>query len=212
MRDIATMMRLDWTTTKLHSIWWIVGLADLVLVLLGIFVANTRFLMLGAVAGMASSALMMPFVGSQQHGLEGMLALLPLRRRTVVWGHYGFALSLVAALVVNFAVVDVVTGLIRPAEANLSRTLGVAAGVFFFFVLTTAIEYPILLKWGFERAPFAVYGTLFGLCAVLGLVAYLDPFAQLPVWPTVAMGLVALLVVISGSLMISLHVYETREI
>lgn len=212
MRDIATMMRLDWTTTKLHSIWWLVGLADLVLVVLGVFVANTRFLMLGAAAGMASSALMMPFVGSQQHGLEGMLALLPLRRRAVVWGHYGYALSLVAALVLNFAMVDVVTGLIRPAEANLSRTLGVAAGVFCFFVLTTAIEYPMLLKWGFERAPFAVYGTLFGLCAVLGLVAYLDPFAQLPVWPTVAMGLVALLVVLSGSLMISLHVYETREI
>jgi hypothetical protein len=122
-----------------------------------------------------------PFVVADKAGLETLYAVLPLRRRTVLLGHYAWALA------TYFVTVGAGTALAlllaRAEHAPIGgRTLATLLTLSFpLFALNIAIQFPLLIRFGYARI--SVLATTLPVALVMLAVFKLHlTIASIQVW------------------------------
>jgi len=106
-----------------------------------------------------------PFVVADKTDLRMLYAVLPVRRRTVLLGHYAWALASYLATVVAGTVLSV---LLARAEGvpfggrDLTTMVTLSWGL---FCLNIAIQFPLLIRFGYARI--SVLGTTMPLALVM---------------------------------------------
>jgi hypothetical protein len=134
-----------------------------------------------------STVAVYPFIIGEKAGLETLYALLPVPRRTVLLGHYAWAMaSFVATVVVGTAITLVFAAFEGVALSGhaLYTMITLAWGL---FAVNISIQLPVLIRWGYTRV--GLWSTTAPLALVMSLlfksqvgVASLDHW--LPVfWP-----------------------------
>ncbi|MEU5092550.1 ABC-2 transporter permease [Streptomyces sp. NPDC021356] len=106
-----------------------------------------------------------PFVVADKAGLETLYAVLPLPRRTVLLGHYAWAL---ASFVATVAAGTVLALLLTQAEGVPfgGRTLVTMLTLaWVLFAVNIAIQFPLLIRFGYARI--SVLGTTMPLWLVM---------------------------------------------
>ncbi|MBY8882022.1 ABC-2 transporter permease [Actinacidiphila acidipaludis] len=106
-----------------------------------------------------------PFVVADKAGLETLYAVLPLPRRTVLLGHYAWAL---ASFVATVTAGTVPALLLTQAEGVPfgGRTLATMLTLaWVLFAVNIAIQFPLLIRFGYARI--SVLGTTMPLALVM---------------------------------------------
>jgi hypothetical protein len=168
MRKWFNVIRIDWHC--IASGWKLLGfflVIDISVLLFGLISNTAAYMIYGAACGMMGSLTLFPFITSQQRGLEGLLALTPTPRRTIVLGHYAFAVTAVTAVVGNLFLVGRLANAVGLLDLALTKTIVPAVILALFFLAVTALQYPILLRFGYDRVTFAVYLPLALLTMIL---------------------------------------------
>jgi hypothetical protein len=137
-----------------------------------------------------------PFQVADKSGLETLYAVLPLPRRSVLWGHYAWALASFLATVVVGTIEAVISARVQAQGLDQRTILAVAWGL---FAVNVAIQFPLLIRFGYTRI--GVWGTTLPLTLIVVAVVRwhvaltsLRPWLPL-VWPVGAAALVASAVV-----------------
>jgi hypothetical protein len=106
-----------------------------------------------------------PFLVADKAGLETLYAVLPLPRRSVLYGHYAWA---VATFLATATVGTALALVLAPAEAvpfgghALVTVLTVSWALFAFNV---AIQFPLFIRFGYSRI--SVLGTTVPLAVIV---------------------------------------------
>jgi len=164
MTTVARMAVLD-----LRTIWpyryyllAVFGLGVLV------FANRPMWMVPGLVLLFTSQIAPYPFNVSDKAGLETLYAVLPLSRRSVLYGHYAWATACFlvtatagAALALFFARVQAVPLGDRTLVAMLTLSWAL-------FAVNIAIQFPLLVRFGYTRI--SVLGTTLPLAVVVGTV------------------------------------------
>jgi ABC-2 family transporter protein len=109
-----------------------------------------------------------PFNVADKAGLDTLYAVLPLPRRSVLYGHYTWA---VALFVATASVSTVLAVLFAHAEAVPlgGRTIVTVLTLSWaLFAVNVAIQFPLLIRFGYTRV--SVLGTALPLAVVIGTV------------------------------------------
>lgn len=113
----------------------------------------------GGMIGGSGAYLITPFISSAQRSLDALYAMLPIRRRDVVHGHYLFALTVGLLMLGNTWLTLMVIHLLRPAlfGSDFQILLSVSLVGPYMLLMMTAVQYPILMRVSYEKAPYAVF-------------------------------------------------------
>lgn len=112
-----------------------------------------------------------PFVVADKAGLDTLYALLPVQHRAVVLGNYAWALLSFLGTVT--AATALAVGLARVEHAPLeARTLATMLALsWVLFAVNIAIQFPLLIQFGYARA--SIMGTTLPLALVMVAVVRL---------------------------------------
>jgi len=105
-----------------------------------------------------------PFLVADKAGLETLYAVLPLPRRSVLYGHYAWATASflgTAAVGTALAVVLARVEAVPFGEHTLVTVLAVSWAL---FAVNVAIQFPLFIRFGYSRI--SVVGTTVPLAAV----------------------------------------------
>lgn len=109
-----------------------------------------------------------PFSVADKAGLETLYAVLPLSRRSVLYGHYAWAVALFLAT----ASVGTTLSLLLARAQDVpfdGRTLATVLTVSWaVFAVNVAIQFPLVIRFGYTRV--SVLGTALPLAVVAGTV------------------------------------------
>jgi hypothetical protein len=120
----------------------------------------------------APSIVAHPFSIADKAGLATLYAVLPLRRRAVVYGHYVWALG---AFLTTVATGTALTLILSRAESKpfgahtLGEVLAVSWGM---FAVNVAVQFPLFIRFGYTRI--SVLGTVLPLALVMMAVVKLN--------------------------------------
>ena len=100
MRDLVKLVGLDLAVfhTNSKKYFWFGTLISIVLLLLPFLNGDLATPLAGGITGLSIGLLMMPFVGVDRQGMENLYTMLPVRRTTIVAGHYLFGLMTVGLI------------------------------------------------------------------------------------------------------------------
>lgn len=176
MRNAVRIMRLDMRSVNTRSsILFIYLITDLVTVALAFSpMQKTAFLVgFGGLIGGSGACLITPFIASGQRGLDAFYALLPVRRRDVVNGHYLFAVTLGGLLLLNTWLIVIVLHWLRPTlfSADLPILIAFALIGPFMLLLMSSVQYPIVMRIGYEKAPYLIFLPIVAAGLVSGYIA-----------------------------------------
>jgi ABC-2 family transporter protein len=136
-----------------------------------------------------------PFNVADKAGLDTLYAVLPLPRRSMLYGHYAWAIALFVATASVSTVLAVLLARAQTVPFSGRTVMTVLALSWALFAVNVAIQLPLLIRFGYTRV--SVLGTALPLAVVLGTVYKLHltvPSTQvwLPVlWIAGAVALVA---------------------
>ena len=188
MTAIARMALLDLRTVAPYRKQMLAAFA-VVLVLL----ANRPSALVPALVLLVTSTIAAyPFQVADKSRLETLYAVLPLPRRSVLFGHYAWALASFLATVVAGTIVAVISARVQGEALDESSILPVAWGL---FAVNVAIQFPLLIRFGYTRI--GVWGTTLPLAGIVIAVVRLhvtltsvQPWLPLA-WPAGAAAIVA---------------------
>lgn len=162
MRNAYKMMMLDMhAVSARNNVVYIYLAIDLITI--GLAYSPMRedaFLIgFGGMIGGSGAYLITPFISSAQRSLDALYAMLPIRRRDVVHGHYLFALTVGLLMLANTWLTLMVIHLLRPAlfGSDFQILLSVSLVGPYMLLMMTAVQYPILMRVSYEKAPYAVF-------------------------------------------------------
>lgn len=181
MSAIARMAMLDLRTVAPYRYQGLLVFGVCVLVL-----ANNRPVVIvpALVLLFTSQIAAYPFVVADKAGRETLYAVLPLPRRTVLYGHYAWAM---ANFVATAAVGTALALLLAWAQSVPfgGRTLVTVLTLFWvMFVINVAIQFPLFIRFGYSRI--SVLCTFLPLALVMLAVTRLHltivTFASIQIW------------------------------
>ena len=109
-----------------------------------------------------------PFNVADKAGLDTLYAVLPIRRRSVLFGHYAWAVALFAVTVTVSAVLAVILARVQSVSFS-GQTLATALPLsWVLFAVNVGIQFPLLIRFGYTRV--SVLGTALPLAFVMGIV------------------------------------------
>jgi hypothetical protein len=133
-----------------------------------VFASRPMWMVPGLVLLFTSQIAPYPFNVADKAGLETLYAVLPLSRRSVLYGHYAWATACFlvtatagTALALAFARVQAVPLGDRTLVPMLTLSWAL-------FAVNIAIQFPLLVRFGYTRV--SVLGTTLPLAAVVGTV------------------------------------------
>jgi hypothetical protein len=92
-----------------------------------------------------------PFQIGDKAGLETLYAVLPVARRTVLAGHYAWALTCFAVTAAVGTAVTLVAGAVRSAPIGGRELLTTVTLAWAIFVVNVAIQFPLFIRFGYSR-------------------------------------------------------------
>lgn len=165
MTAIARMALLDLRTVAAYRSQGLLVFVVMVVV----DVHNPVGLVPALAVGLAPFIAVQPFVVAEKAGLQTLYAVLPLPRRSVVLGHYAWAVaSFLATTTVGTATAALMARLgHEPFDARTFATLLTVSWT--VFAVNIAIQLPLLIRFGYARI--SVLGTTIPLAFIM-LAAY----------------------------------------
>lgn len=122
-----------------------------------------------------------PFVVADKAGLETLYAVLPLPRRTVLLGHYAWALASFLATVTAGTTLAVLLARAEGVPFGGSALVTMLTLSWVLFAVNIAIQFPLLIRFGYARI--SVLGTTMPLALVMLAVFRLHlTIAWIQVW------------------------------
>ncbi|MEV5880628.1 ABC-2 transporter permease [Streptomyces sp. NPDC052101] len=106
-----------------------------------------------------------PFVVADKAGLETLYAVLPLPRRTVLLGHYAWALASFLATVTAGTTLAVLLARAEGVPFGGSALVTMLTLSWVLFAVNIAIQFPLLIRFGYARI--SVLGTTMPLALVM---------------------------------------------
>lgn len=106
-----------------------------------------------------------PFVIADKAGLETLYAVLPLPRRTVILGHYAWALASYIATVTAGTALAVLLARAEGVQLGGHTLVTLLTLSWTLFAVNIAIQFPLLIRFGYART--SVLGTTMPLALVM---------------------------------------------
>lgn len=114
-----------------------------------------------------------PFNVADKAGLETLYAVLPLSRRSVLYGHYAWALALFLATASVGTTVAFLLARVQNVPSGGRTLMTMLTLSWALFAVNTAIQFPLLIRFGYRVGVLAttlplvlVVGTVYKLVAV----------------------------------------------
>nr|BFE55986.1 hypothetical protein GCM10020063_005120 [Dactylosporangium thailandense] len=169
----------------------------LLLVVVTVILANRPTTLVPAlVLLVAPSVISYPFSIADKAGLDTLYAVLPLRRRSVVPGHYAWAVSAFLALAAGGTAVALA---LAHAESKPlgGHALGIVLAVAWGMVaVNVAVQFPLFIRFGYTRI--SVLGTVPPLAlVVIAVVRLRVPVAGIESWVPLLWPIGAALIAVS---------------
>jgi hypothetical protein len=129
-----------------------------------------------------------PFVVADKAGLETLYGVLPVPRRTILFGYYAWALAAYVATAVISTGLAALLSLAEHTALDVHLLLTLLAVSWTLFALTVSLQFPLLIRFGYARI--SVLSTAVPLALVMVAVVRLHlsltalhPWLPL-LWPT----------------------------
>ncbi|MEW2622999.1 ABC-2 transporter permease [Streptomyces sp. NPDC048106] len=106
-----------------------------------------------------------PFVVAEKAGLETLYAVLPLPRRTVLFGHYAWALASFVATVTAATASAVLLAWAEGVQFGGRTLVTMLTLAWALFAVSISIQFPLLIRFGYARV--SVLGTTMPLALVM---------------------------------------------
>jgi hypothetical protein len=109
-----------------------------------------------------------PFNVADKAGLETLYAVLPLSRRSVLYGHYAWAMACFLATATVGTALAFLLAQVQAVPLGGRALVTVLTLSWALFAVNTAIQFPLLIRFGYTRV--SVLGTTLPLAAVVAAV------------------------------------------
>ena len=162
MTAIARMAMLDLRIVRPYR-YYLLGVFGLGVL---IFASKPMWMVPGIVLLLASQIAPYPFNIADKAGLETLFGVLPLSRRSVLYGHYAWAMVCFLATAAGSTALALVLARVEGVPLG-DRTLGTMLTLSWaLFAANIAIQFPLLIRFGYTRV--SVLGTTLPWVAVVG--------------------------------------------
>jgi hypothetical protein len=164
MTTVARMAVLDLRTVWPYRYYCLAvfGLGVLV------FANKPIWLVPGLVLLFTSQVAPYPFNVSEKAGLETLYAVLPLSRRSVLYGHYAWATACFLATATVGTALALLLAQVQAMPFSGHTLVTMLTLSWAVFAVNVAIQFPLLIRFGYTRV--SVLGTTLPLAAVVGIV------------------------------------------
>jgi hypothetical protein len=164
MTAIARMVVLDLRTVAPYRVQ-----ALLVFVLgVVVFANKPTVFVLALVLLFTSQFAAYPFNIADKADLETLYAVLPLSRRSVLYGHYAWAVALYLATTIVGTTLAVFLAWAEDVPFGARTLITVVTLSWAVFAVNVAIQFPLVIRFGYTRV--SVLGTALPLAIVVGTV------------------------------------------
>ena len=146
-----------------------------VLLLLGLGVAigaKSPAELLPALGLLVTLIVTYPFNVADKAGLETLYAVLPLPRRAVLYGHYAWAVASYLLVIAAGTALDFFLARVEAVPLSGRTFLTMLTLSWALFVINVAIQFPLLIRFGYTRA--SLLATTVPLAALFFLITKLD--------------------------------------
>ena len=109
-----------------------------------------------------------PFNVADKAGLETLYAVLPLSRRSVLYGHYAWAMACFLATATVGTALALLLARVQAVPFGGHALVTMLTLSWALFAVNTAIQFPLLIRFGYTRV--SVLGTTLPLAAVAATV------------------------------------------
>ena len=164
MTPIARMTVLD-----LRTVWpyrYYCGLGVVV------FANRPTWFVPGLVLLFTSQIAPYPFNVSDKAGLETLYAVLPLSRRSVLYGHYAWATACFLATAAVGTALALLLAQVQAIPLSGHTLMTMLTLSWALFAVNVAIQFPLLIRFGYTRV--SVLGTTLPLAVIVGAVFRLN--------------------------------------
>ncbi|MFI5611625.1 ABC-2 transporter permease [Amycolatopsis sp. NPDC051903] len=122
-----------------------------------------------------------PFTVADKAGLETLYAVLPLPRRTVLYGHYAWALATFLGTASAGTALALLLSRVQAAPLDGRTLLTMLSASWALFALNVAIQFPLFIRFGYSRI--SVLATTLPLALVMLAFVRLHPdIASVRIW------------------------------
>jgi hypothetical protein len=164
MTAVARMAVLDMRTVAPYRNQ---GLA--VLAVVTVILANQPARLVPAVTLLVTSTVATyPLAVADKAGLETLYAVLPVPRRSVLLGHYAWALASFATTVVLGTALTLLFAAFQHSTPSGHTLLTMITLAWVLFAVNISIQLPVLIRWGYTRM--GVWTTTVPLALIMGVV------------------------------------------
>lgn len=162
MSAIARMAVLDLRTVWPYRYYWIAmfGLGVL------LFGSKPVWLLPGLVLFFTSQFAAYPFNIADKAGLETLYAVLPVPRRSVLYGHYAWAVALFLATVTAGTTLALLLARAQSVPFGGRTLVTMLTLSWALFAVNIAIQFPLFIRFGYTRA--SVLGTTLPFAVIVG--------------------------------------------
>lgn len=116
-----------------------------------------------------------PFLVADKAGLETLYAILPVPRRSVVYGHYAWAMAVFLAGIAIGAALDLVVPRVEAVPFSGRAFLTMLTLSWALYAVNIACQFPLLIRFGYTRVN--VMASTLPLTLVLAVVLKLHVFS-----------------------------------
>lgn len=164
MTAIARMAVLDLRTIAPYRYQSLLAFAAAVLV----FAGRPVWLLPGLVLIFSAQIAPYPFRVADKADLETLYAVLPVPRRSVLYGHYAWAVGLFLATAGVGTVVALLLAWIDSVPFGARTLVTMLVLSWALFAVNIAIQFPLLIRWGYAQT--SVLGTTLPFAAIAGFI------------------------------------------
>jgi hypothetical protein len=133
-----------------------------------VFASKPMWFVPGLVLLFTSQVAPYPFNVADKAGLETLYAVLPLSRRSVLYGHYAWAMACFLATATVGTALAFLLAQVQAVPLGGRALVTVLTLSWALFAVNTAIQFPLLIRFGYTRV--SVLGTTLPLAAVVAAV------------------------------------------
>lgn len=151
-----------------------------------VFLAHDRPVVLvpALVLLLTSQVAAYPFLVADKAGLETLYGVLPLHRRTVLYGHYAWAMASFLATAAVGTVLTLVLARVQSVPLSGRTLMTVLTLSWAVFVVNVAIQFPLFVRFGYSRI--SLLSTFLPVALVMMAVTRLHltivTFASIQIW------------------------------
>lgn len=138
---------------------------------------KSPLVLLPAIAFITPMIAAYPFLVADKAGLETLYAVLPLPRRSVLYGHYAWAMACYLVLVAVGTALDFFLARVQAVPFSGRDFLTMLTLSWTLFAINVAIQFPLLIRFGYTQV--SVLATTLPVALVMYAVLKLHVFPSI---------------------------------